>query len=253
MKKYFENIWLGIYTVLLGMKVTLTHLFSKKYTNQYPDRWHPIKEQFWGKRSWFKGDPKHGDMPPIARNRLYVDPDLCNGCRGCERACPVNCITVETIKATPGDDIPPLKDGSKRSLWVAKHEIDFAKCCYCDLCTEPCPTDSIYMVPDFEYSTEDRDDLIVTFISMTEEQKKEKEEMYKKHQAEKKKQKEAEKKAKAKEGEGKPAAKGKPGEGKPKPAAKKQDSGEEKPKPKPKSDEDGGDKDSGTENKDSNE
>jgi NADH-quinone oxidoreductase subunit I len=189
MKQYFKNIWLGIYTVLIGMKITLIHLFAKNVTQQYPDRFHPLRDRYWGKRGFRKGDEKHSDIPPFSRNRLFLDYDLCNGCNGCVRACPVNCIEVETVKVTPGDNIPPLKDGSKRGLWVKSYTIDFAKCCYCALCIEPCPTEAIKMVPDFEYSTFDRGNLIVQFSKMTEEEARQKTEMYEKFQAEKKKEK----------------------------------------------------------------
>lgn len=187
MKDYFKRIWLGIYTVLVGMNITLKHLFSKKVTNQYPDRWHPIQDKFSGKRSFYKGDEKHGDIPPNSRNRIFLDIDLCNGCMGCVRACPVNCITVETLKVVPGDNVPPLKDGSKRGLWVTKYEIDFAKCCFCSLCVDPCPTNAIRMTPEFEYSAYNRKDLVYKFSVMTEEEIKEKKELLAKFQAEKKK------------------------------------------------------------------
>lgn len=187
MKRYFENIWLGVYTVLVGMVITWKHLFAKNVTNQYPDRWHPIDGHFDGKKSEYKGDPSRGEIPQISRNRLFLDPDLCNGCNGCARACPVNCITVETVKVTPGDVVPPLKDGSKRGLWVTKYDIDFAKCCFCGLCTEPCPTEAIYLTTEFEYSTTNRKDLLYHFSPMTPEEVKEKKDMYAKFQAEKKK------------------------------------------------------------------
>jgi NADH-quinone oxidoreductase subunit I len=28
-------------------------------------------------------------------------------------------------------------------------------CCYCNLCTYPCPTDCIYMTPEYEFATTD--------------------------------------------------------------------------------------------------
>ncbi len=176
MPKYFKNIWLGISTVLIGMRLTLIHLFKRNVTIQYPKERHP--------------------MPETERNRLYVDPELCNGCNQCARACPVECITIDTLKAVPGD-APPLKDGSKRSLWVKNYQIDFAKCCFCGLCTEPCPTNAIYHTKEFEYSSEDRDDLVYTFITMSEEDIAEKKKLLEKHKAEKKKKKEAAAKAKA--------------------------------------------------------
>ena len=166
MNIYFKNIWLGFYTALIGMSITLRHLFVRNVTIQYPQERLPI--------------------PDNARNQLYLDYDLCNGCQQCARACPVNCIKVETIKPTPGDEVPLLKDGSKRGLWVSKYEIDMAKCCFCALCTEPCPTEAIKMTTKFEYTAFKRENLIFEFTKMTTEQAKEKSEMYDKFAAEKK-------------------------------------------------------------------
>ncbi|MGA2296846.1 MAG: NADH-quinone oxidoreductase subunit I [FCB group bacterium] len=192
MVRYFNNIWLGLSTILIGMRITISHLFYRNVTVQYPNV-HPVD--------------KAGatEMPPNARNRLFLDIDLCNGCNGCVRACPVNCISCETQKITPGDtDVKPLKDGSKRGLWVTDYKIDFAKCCFCGLCTEPCPTEAIKMTPEFEYTKLKREDLIYTFSVMTPEQIQAKKDMYEKFQAEKKKDEEAKKAAAAKEAEKKP-------------------------------------------------
>lgn len=197
---YFEKNWLGVKTVLIGMWITLKHLFSRNVTVQYPNV-HPSEKA---------GTDR---MPDNARNRLYVDYDLCNGCGGCVRACPVQCITVDTVKTVPDDDVPPLKDGSKRGLWVLNYEIDFAKCCFCSLCTPACPTAAIKMTTEFEYSTLDRDELVYRFSDVSEEFKKEKKEKFAEFQKEKKK-KAAAKKAAAAKGKA-PAAKGKaPAKGK---------------------------------------
>jgi NADH-quinone oxidoreductase chain I len=176
MLRYFKNIWLGVYTVLVGMRLTLIHLFSRNVTVQYPDERYPI--------------------PDNARNRLYLDAELCDACNRCARACPVNCITVEGLRAVP-DKAPPLKNGDKRSQWVIKYEIDFAKCCFCSLCTEPCPTNAIYMTTEFEYSSYDRQDLIYKFVDWPEEKIEEKKKELAVYQAEQKKKKEAAAKAKA--------------------------------------------------------
>jgi NADH-quinone oxidoreductase subunit I len=34
-------------------------------------------------------------------------------------------------------------------------DIDMSLCCYCNLCTYPCPTDCIYMTPEYEFATTD--------------------------------------------------------------------------------------------------
>lgn len=148
MKEYFKNVWTWFYTILIGMKVTLKHLFASKVTIQYPDERYPI--------------------PPIARNRLQLDPDLCNGCLQCSRICPVQCITVETLKVVPDDpERPTMGDGTPRKIWVPRYDIDFAKCCFCGLCTTVCPTEAIKHTTDFEYSSYTRDGLIYHFSAMT--------------------------------------------------------------------------------------
>lgn len=183
MKQYFQNIWLGVYTVLVGMKITWEHLFAKKVTNQYPDKF-PDSESL----------RKAELMPANARNRLFVDMEECNGCGGCARACPVNCITVDTMKTVPTETIPPLKSGGKRGLWVTNFTIDFTKCCFCSLCIYDCPTNAIQMTSEFEYSAYNKNDLFYKFSVMTPEEISTKKAALDKFTAEKKKA-DAEKKA----------------------------------------------------------
>lgn len=63
-------------------------------------------------------------------------------------------------------------------LWVTKFDIDFAKCCYCQLCVFPCPTDCIYMTDVYEFSEYDRDSLIYNFATLTPEETAEKKENF---------------------------------------------------------------------------
>lgn len=171
MAEYFKSIWTGIYTVLVGMKITFMHLFEKNVTIQYPNV-NPLVKA---------GGDK---MPEIARNRLLLHPERCNGCTSCARACPVNCISIETIKVVPEDPEQPLmEDGSKRKLWVAKYNIDFAKCCFCGLCTTVCPTEAIVTTPEFEYSTFKREDLLYKFSPLDEAQVAEKRKLLAEFQA----------------------------------------------------------------------
>src|SRR5512135_1128061 len=147
MQQYFRNIWDGLLTVLIGMKVTWRHLFTPAVTIQYPD----VRLK----------------LPDRARNRLYVNMDDCIGCDQCAKACPVNCITIETIKALPTDDLGATSTGNKKRLWVPVFDIDIAKCCYCGLCVYPCPTECIKMTDVFEFSEYDRQALIYNFAVMT--------------------------------------------------------------------------------------
>jgi NADH-quinone oxidoreductase subunit I len=147
MGRYFRNIWDGVVTVLIGMKITWRHLFTPAVTIQYPD----VKLK----------------LPERARNRLYVNMDDCIGCDQCSMACPVDCITIETIKSTPDVDLGMTSVGTKKRLYVPVFDIDIAKCCYCALCVYPCPTECIKMTDVYEFSEYERTNLIYNFSVMT--------------------------------------------------------------------------------------
>ena len=147
MTGYFKDIWDGVATVLIGMRITWSHLFTKSVTIQYPN----VKVK----------------LPERARNRLYVNIDDCIGCDQCSMACPVDCITIETIKSTPDVDLGVTSTGNKKRLYVPTFDIDIAKCCYCGLCVYPCPTECIVMTDVYEFSEYDRKDLIYRFSNMT--------------------------------------------------------------------------------------
>lgn len=174
MRDYIYNFWQGLYTILIGMKVTLRHVFIPAVTIQYPS----VKPQ----------------LPERERNRLYVNMDDCIGCDQCARACPVNCIEIETVKSIPGEDLGTTSNGKKKALWVTTFNIDFAKCCYCQLCVFPCPTECIYMTDTYEFSEFQRENLVYDFVTLTPEERIQKKKNFEEMQAKK----EAEKVAAAK-------------------------------------------------------
>ena len=165
MKEYFSNIWVGLSTIAIGMKVTFKHLFVPAVTIQYPN--------------------VRVELPERERNRLYVNMDDCIGCDQCSRACPVSCIEIETVKGLPTEDLGKTSNGKKKALWVTKFNIDFAKCCYCQLCVFPCPTECIYMTDVYEFSEFQRNNLIYDFVTLTPEEREQKKLNYKKFEAEK--------------------------------------------------------------------
>ena len=177
MKQYLKNTWDGLWTVLVGMKITLKHIFVPSVTIQYPE----VKPV----------------LPERARNRLYVNMADCIGCMQCATACPVNCIDIETVKAVPADGQRITSNGKKKALWVTKFDIDIAKCCFCSLCTYPCPTECIQMTDVYEFSEFERDDLVYSFAALSEKEIEEKRENYNKFMEEKEAAKLAAAKAKA--------------------------------------------------------
>ena len=147
MRDYFVKFWEGLITILIGMKVTLRHVFIPAVTIQYPT----VKPE----------------LPERERNRLYVNMDDCIGCDQCSRACPVSCIEIETVKSLPEEDLGKTSNGKKKALWVTKFNIDFAKCCYCQLCVFPCPTECIYMTDVYEFSEFKRESLVYDYVTLS--------------------------------------------------------------------------------------
>ena len=148
--KYFYDIFHSLYTVVVGMKITIKHLFTRSATVQYPT----VKMK----------------IPERARNRLFVNIDDCIGCDQCAIACPVDCITIETIKSTPDMDLGMTSKNTKKRLYLPRFDIDIAKCCYCGLCVWPCPTECIVMTDVYEFAEFDRQNLIYSFANMTAEE-----------------------------------------------------------------------------------
>ena len=124
MAGYFANIKETVSTIFEGMSITFSHFVRRPYTIQYPDRV-PIRIQ--------------DTLPFRYRGILAVDLEICTGCLACERACPIDCIVIEAVK-----------DKETRTMMLNRFDIDIAKCMYCGLCSEPCPTGSIHHTSEFE-------------------------------------------------------------------------------------------------------
>lgn len=173
MSDYFRNIGSAVTTLWDGMRLTWHHMANKKELNatlQYPHEKWPIPERM-------IGFPEQDYN--VIRSRLHVDIDDCTGCKICERACPVDCIKIENVKVVKGTDLGETSKGTVKRLLVARHDIDMAECCYCNLCTYPCPEDCIYMVGgpnsdkhpiDYEYSVRNRDGLVYQFATASDEE-----------------------------------------------------------------------------------
>ena len=141
--QWVYEVWEGLLTTLVGMKITSSHFFVKRHTVQYPHATIPIAER--------------------SRQRVHVDIDLCGGCMQCDRICPVGIIDILAVKPVVGVELGTRPNGKRRPLHMANFTIDHSKCLYCGLCTTVCNDDAIYMITDYHFSTGDRDNLFVNY------------------------------------------------------------------------------------------
>ena len=112
--------------VLKALGTTLKVAMRRPVTVQYPEVHIPLPER---DRSF-----------PLLLWDHDVDEPFCTGCQACERACPVECMTV-TMK-----DNPKQKEGeSKRRKIVDTFWIDYGRCMRCNICVEVCNFDAIAM------------------------------------------------------------------------------------------------------------
>ena len=104
-------------------------------------------------------------VPDNGRYKLHNEIDDCIVCDKCAKICPVNCITIEPIKAT--EEIGRTSDGTPKRIYAAKFDIDMGKCCFCGLCTTVCPTECLTMTKTYDFSVFDIREHNYAFAEMT--------------------------------------------------------------------------------------
>ena len=119
--------------LLGGLALTIRKFFTPKVTVNYPEEKTPQSPRFRGLH---------------ALRRYPNGEERCIACKLCEAICPAQAITIEAG--------PRRNDGTRRTT---RYDIDMVKCIYCGFCQEACPVDAIVEGPNFEFSTETREEL----------------------------------------------------------------------------------------------
>lgn len=123
------------------------------------------------KKVWSKGPvtieyPEKKDAIPInSRGKLFNDVIDCIACKQCATVCPSKCIYIEAEKKSANEPKEFTRDGTRKTFNLKKYTIDTSLCCYCGLCVEACPTKCLFHTREYEFSTIDKNSLIVNYIT----------------------------------------------------------------------------------------
>ena len=128
--RFLKTIFL--FEFVLGLLIATREIFRPKKTINYPYEKGPLSPRFRGEH---------------ALRRYPSGEERCIACKLCEAVCPAQAITIESTER---------QDGSRKTT---RYDIDMLKCIYCGLCQESCPVEAIDQGPNFEFSTETREEL----------------------------------------------------------------------------------------------
>ncbi len=137
---YFRNIRDAVVTTVTGMKITLRYWVKEpSITVEYPDR-------------LGNGKTAADIVADRYRGFLAVDAGTCIGCMQCARACVIACIRIAVEKEEAG-------------RMLTQFDVNQAKCMYCGLCVEACPTGAIRFTKRFEGACYDARELRIRHVT----------------------------------------------------------------------------------------
>jgi NADH-quinone oxidoreductase subunit I len=133
-----EKIYLP--ALFKGMWITISHLFKKRATIQYPE----VKKEH----------------APIYRGQHVLKRDdngaeRCTSCGMCAVACPAEAITMESAERKSGEE-----GKYREEKYASLYEINMLRCIFCGLCEDACPKEAIFLTDRLVPSQFERDEFI---------------------------------------------------------------------------------------------
>ena len=143
MKNVIAELYDGLKSLFIGMRITIGQFFQPTVTVRYPYETLKIPARFRGHIELVR-DPATGQPK-------------CFVCKLCEKACPSDCITVEGIKP----------EGARRKT-VTSYRLDFTKCSLCGSCVEACRDGAIRFSREYNLASTSKDDFVMDLFQRLE-------------------------------------------------------------------------------------
>ncbi len=143
MKNAIAEVYTGLKSLFIGMRITIGQFFQPTVTVHYPYETLKIPPRFRGHIELVR-DPATGQPK-------------CFVCKLCEKACPSDCITVEGIKP----------EGAKRKT-VTSYRLDFTKCSLCGSCVEACRDGAIRFSREYNLASTRKEDFVMDLFQRLE-------------------------------------------------------------------------------------
>lgn len=177
---YFRNFSTTYHSLLAGLKITFRHILNARKSL----RPHSIADKNYFAQtegiSTIQFPHEMQPVPDTGRYRLHNEIDDCIVCDKCVKVCPVNCITIEPVKAA--EEIGRTSDGTPKRIYAAKFDINMGQCCFCGLCTTVCPTECLTMTKVYDFSVFDIGEHNFEFAEMSESEIAAKKQAWEEHQ-----------------------------------------------------------------------
>jgi NADH-quinone oxidoreductase subunit I len=122
-QSFAERMYLP--AIAKGMMITVSHLFKKSPTIDYPNKKRPIAPVYRGQHV-LKRDENGAER--------------CTACGMCAVACPAEAITMESAERKKGEE-----HLYREEKYASVYEINMLRCIFCGLCEEACPKEAIFL------------------------------------------------------------------------------------------------------------
>lgn len=162
---YWRNITTSVESLLTGLKLTFRHLKNARRSRKPVAIYDSTYFQQPDGIATIQYPHEILPVPVNGRYRLHNEIDDCIVCDKCAKICPVNCITIEPIRAV--EEFGKTSDGTSKRIYAATFDINMSQCCFCGLCTTVCPTECLTMTKVYDFSVTNIQEHTYAFAEMT--------------------------------------------------------------------------------------